>query len=301
MSDAQQASETDQQSQGEPEGPVLLPPYVPPVTTDEAEAAPETAPEPETTDDADEDTEQSDQERDEKGRFRKPKPVQPRIDELTRKVGEAEREAAFWKAQAEAQQQQREQAETQQEPQEADFGDDFAGYLRALTRYEARATAVEIVREQRAQEAANTQAKARETAWNAATAVAKAQHSDYDAVMQTADSVQLAPHLQELLLSSDVGPSLSYQIALQPDIADRLNRLPPMIAAKEIARMEDKLAKPAVSETPAPNAPARTTNAPRPGTPISAQRTTAPNPQQMSTEEYVAWREAQNPTWKRFR
>lgn len=298
MSDAQQATDSVQQSQEAPEGPVILPPYkFDPEPEDEA--APEEAAEVEAA--AEDEAEGEEQpERDEKGRFRKVKPAQPRFDELTRKNGELEREMQFWKSQAEANRA-RQEAAAEQEPSEADFEGDYPEYVRALSRFEARREAAAIVRETREAEAAAKQGQERNSAWNAAAEKARASYQDYDAVTSASD-IQLTPHLQELLLSSDVGPHLSYQIAMQPEIAERLNRLPPLIAAKEIARMEDRIEKqPDAPPTPAPSATARKTNAPRPVTPISAQRTTTPNPQNMSAEEYVAYREAQNPVWKRFR
>lgn len=297
MSDAQAASDSVQ-PEAQPEEPVLLPSFEFP----EGEAA---AIEPVTDEVADEtkadeaedaQDDETARERDENGRFRKIKPAQPRFDELTRKVGEAQREAEFWKARANAREQS-EQAQADAEPQESDFPDDYAGYLRAITRHDARQIARETVQESRAQAEAQSRAEAEAGAWEKGVTAAKAKHADYAEVMASADSVQLATHLKDLLLSSDSGPMLAYEIATDPAIAERLNRLPPMLAAKEFARLEDRITKP-IDVTPAPNQAARKTAAPRPATPIPAQRITTPDLDSMSVEEMAGWMKDKKPQWK---
>jgi len=86
---------------------------------------------------------------------------------------------------------------------------------------------------------------------------------------------------------SEVGPDIAYYLGSNPKEADRISKLPPLVQAKEIGRIEDKLiANPAVKKTtsaPAPIAPvtARTTGNP------SYDTTDPRSVKAMSTSEWI--------------
>lgn len=285
MSDAQADSTVDPPAT-EGEQPVLLPDLkLPAPVVAEAPATEPAAEDVEATDE-----QQAQRERDAKGKFIKP--VQPRIDELTREREDAKREAAYWRQRAEMVQQQHEAAqaapEAPQEPTLEQFPD-YPTYVRALAQFEARQAAADVMREFQSDEREQTAAQQRQTAWEQRSEAARGVLPDFDAVV-TNSRVQVAKHVGELLLESDVGPQLSYQMATDPTIADRLNRLSPMQAAKEIARMEDRLA----GTSPPPSNPAvpvrRTSAAAPPATPMNSGRNSPIDLEKASMEEYIVHR-----------
>jgi hypothetical protein len=72
--------------------------------------------------------------RDDKGRFRNP--VQPRIDELTRKTREAEREAAYWRGRAQSAEKPKDAAAPPAKPTPDKF-DDYGAFVEALADWKA--------------------------------------------------------------------------------------------------------------------------------------------------------------------
>ena len=88
---------------------------------------------------------------------------------------------------------------------------------------------------------------------------------DYAEVVGQSD-VPAAPHVLESILDSDVGPQLAYHLAKHPDVAERLNAMTPVQAAREIGRLEAAVTGP-VAAQPTPPAK-RTTTAPAPINPV---------------------------------
>lgn len=241
------------------------------------------------------------QDREANGRFKNP--VQPRIDELTRKVRENEREAAYWRARAEA------AAAPPKEPPKKptpDQFDDYGAYVEALTDFKAdeKVNTALDAREKAAAE--KQQAQTRVTTWNERVVEARKSIPDYDAVM-AASEVPVAEHVLDELRESDLGPQLAYHLDKNPDVAEKLNTMTPRQAAREIGRLEAKLlgtasASPdpkvdAPQEPPAPKV--KTTNAPPPVKPVGQGRSTAVDLSKASMDDYVKQRAAQGATWAR--
>lgn len=72
--------------------------------------------------------------------------------------------------------------------------------------------------------------------------------------------------MAESIRASDVGPDVAYYLGANPKEADRIARLPPILQAKEIGKIEVKVA----SEPPVK----KTTSAPAPLRPVSARAST---------------------------
>lgn len=221
--------------------------------------------------------------RDEKGRF---KGVQARIDELTRKRGEAERETAYWRAQA---MQAQPSAQAAPEKPTPDKFDDYGDYVEALTdwkteqavakRFEQDSTRKVV--ETRAQTFQERQSEYRRTV------------PDYDSVVSTS-TAPISSHVGEVLLDSKHGPALSYHFAKNPDVLMQLNHMSPLQAASEIGRLESTL-----PSTPVPPAK-KFSNAPVPAGTLGTQgRTTTPPLATASMDEYMAQRKAQGARWAR--
>lgn len=187
--------------------------------------------------------------------------VQSRIDELTRARYEAEREAKFWREQAAKSPPPSTDAP---KPTRADFADDDA-YFEALADFKAEQKVQQFSQQTQAERA--QEAQARQTASQFDLYQERVQQAglpDYAEVVGQSD-VPAAPHVLESILDSDVGPQLAYHLAKHPDVAERLNALTPVQAAREIGRLEAAVASPATQ----PTTPAkRTTSAPAPINPV---------------------------------
>ena len=188
--------------------------------------------------------------------------VQSRIDELTRARYEAEREAKFWREQAAKSPPPSTDAP---KPTRADFADDDA-YFEALADFKAEQKVQQFSQQTQAERA--QEAQARQTASQFDLYQERVQQAglpDYAEVVGQSD-VPAAPHVLESILDSDVGPQLAYHLAKHPDVAERLNAMTPVQAAREIGRLEAAVASPSATQ---PTPPAkRTTTAPAPINPV---------------------------------
>lgn len=168
-------------------------------------------------------------------------------------------------------------------PKEEDFKDWFE-YERALNAYEVdKRIATRDVR-RRAEEAKTAHQEATRELLNEyqqRQRDAKAHITDFDTVMKGAASLTVSPAVGQLLLESEKSAVIEYHLAKNPDVLDRLNGLSPIAAAKEIARLEDRLALPnpktATKAAPPVSSPKGSTAAP-------------PDLSKMSMDEYVKYR-----------
>lgn len=209
--------------------------------------------------------------------------VQKRIDELTRKAHEAEREAAFWREQAAKSQAPSTDAT---KPARDDFATD-ADYFEALADYKAEQKVSEFRKQQQAEalnKAEQTQTATRFELYQERVAASLEAIPDYAEVVGASD-VPAAPHVLESILDSDSGPQLAYHLAKNPELAEQLNAMTPVQAAREIGRLEAQLAQPKTETTP----PKRTTNAPAPINPVRGSNGQfSKAPEQMSDAEWYA-------------
>ena len=181
-------------------------------------------------------------ERDEKGRFRNS--ARERIDELTRKQREAEREAAYWRNRAQAGQQPQEPEAPKPAPKPTpDQFDDYGAYVEALTDWKAESKAREVLDAREKAKADKAAADQRASTFAERQEAARKQLADYDDVVGNSDT-PIAQHVTEILLDSDLGPQLAYHLATHPELADQLNAMSPTAAARELGRLEARLGTP---------------------------------------------------------
>lgn len=230
---------------------------------------------------AGEDGTQQEQERNEKGQY---KPgAQKRIDELTFRRHQAEREAAHWKQVAES----RAPAAA---PKASDFDshDEYEaamldhriddGVNRGLAKT-AQAQADKFHQE------ANTAAG---EAYNQRVAETISRIPDFVDVVGKS-TVPMSPALAQALTDSDKGPELVYHLAKNPALAEQLNGMTVRQMDREIGRMEATIGTKAAPTPPA----ARTTNAPPPAKVGSPAAAPAHNdPAKMNQAEFEAWAKA---------
>ena len=173
--------------------------------------------------------------------------VQERIDELTRKRYEAEREREYWKGQAEALTPGRgKEVETPKvpdqatltEPQEDQF-DNYSDYTRALVQHEAR----KLVAQQEAtrnQEQAHQQAQEKQRTYQDWVSKGKDKYADFSEIAE-AQTIPYTQAMADAIVGSDTGLDIAYYFGKNPDEAKRIANLGPLQAAKEIGRLEVKL------------------------------------------------------------
>jgi len=210
-------------------------------------------------------------------------PVQKRIDELTRRRYDAERDRDYW----------REQAMRAQPPPPkpdpvvespagktlADFAYDEAKYQAHLFG-EARKQAVQAAREELTKEQQTVTHTER---------VAAHQEREADYAKDLPDYFEIAHYapisgpMAETIMESQNGPAIAYHLGKNPRIAAQIARLPPLQQAREIGRIEATLSvkpkAPTVSAAPPP--------APKiAGSDAKVDK----DPAEMSQKEFNAWR-----------
>ena len=84
---------------------------------------------------------------------------------------------------------------------------------------------------------------------------ARAKYDDFAQVAYN-PALKITNVMAETIQSSDIGPDVAYYLGTNPKEADRISRLPPLSQAKEIGRIEAKLAAEPPKATKVSSAPA---------------------------------------------
>jgi hypothetical protein len=118
--------------------------------------------------------------------------------------------------------------------------------------------------------------------------VARDKYDDFEQVAYN-PKLPITNVMAETIQSSDIGPELAYYLGSNPKEADRISRMTPLGQAKEIGKIEAKLA----AEPPVK----RTTSAPAPISPVTARSSGAPaydttDPRSTKTMTDSQWIEA---------
>ena len=118
---------------------------------------------------------------------------------------------------------------------------------------------------------------------------ARGKYEDFEQVAYN-PKLPITNVMAEAIQSSDIGPELAYHLGTNPKEAERISKLSPLGQAKEIGRIEAKLAdSPPVK---------RTSSAPAPISPVSARSTGSPaydttDPRSIKTMTDSQWIEAE--------
>ena len=118
---------------------------------------------------------------------------------------------------------------------------------------------------------------------------ARTKYDDFEQVAYN-PKLPITDVMAETIQSSDVGPELAYYLGSNPKEADRISRMSTLAQAKEIGKIEAKLA----SDPPVK----RTTSAPAPISPVTARSTGSPaydttDPRSTKTMSASEWIEAE--------
>lgn len=189
----------------------------------------------------------------------KAKGVQKRLDELTRNWREEQRRNDQLMRMLEQREAPKAAPAADEKPKTlADFGYDeaqFQSYLFGEADKRATAAARRELEQERERE---TKAQ-REASFKSRVSEFAKTVSDYEEVV-TDPSLPISQAMAEVIKESDDGPALAYHLGKNPEIAARLAQLPPVAAARELGKIEARLAyerekakeKPVVSKAPPP-------------------------------------------------
>lgn len=179
--------------------------------------------------------------------------VQKRIDELTRLRRETERDRDYWRELATK----KEPEPVKVEPLEVKTLEDFDYDEKAYQSYIFQAAqnhAVEAAKRALEEDRTSTETKTRQKAFEAKESKYAETVEDY--IEATRDpSLALTKDMVDIAATSEDGPALLYYLAKNPLIADSISRLPVTIAAREMGKIEARLAKesqPSKAPPPAP-------------------------------------------------
>lgn len=203
-------------------------------------------------------------------------------------------EAARREAKTERSRSERILASTGEPPKESEFADPFE-YAAALGAYKARQSGAQhdarfmnddaTAAEQRANDAEGRRLELRLDAFRDQADEAKKIYADFDRVVAiAADPRFVSPALSEMVLDSEQAADLAYHLGKNPALALNLSQMPPLMAARELGRIEATLSVPK---------PKTQTNAPSPISPVNGRGgKPTKSAEEMTLAEFVAWRES---------
>lgn len=207
--------------------------------------------------------------------------IQKRVDKLNGRVTAAQQEAEYWKsvalknqgtAESKTEQVDKPKAQASSASDEPD-PDDFethAAYVKALASHtykqEQKAAQAE---EQKSKLMAEQQTKL-QTYAERAKAFAE-QNAEFAETLEAVDDVVVSGVVQELIVSSENGPELAFELAKNRQEFERINALGPIAAAREIGRLEARIAKASASSEETKPEPKKLTKAPAPITPVGSK------------------------------
>lgn len=249
-------------------------------TPEQAVQQPETAPEQQTNVDT---TEQANQDDDD---HRVPKGVQKRIDRLTQEKYRLRAELDFLRSQQPQQAQPAQQAQQPSQAPKLEQYNSIEEYLDALADHKASQKFDHLAKEREAKESQTRQqqevAKLHES-YTKQTEQARQAYGDFDDVVQDPD-LPISQAMAEAIMRSTNGADVAYYLGKNPDQAARIASLDPFSAAVEIGRIAATVVRPQ---------PRKTSNAPPPIQPVGARATPVTDPDKMSADEWIKWRNGQ--------
>jgi hypothetical protein len=118
---------------------------------------------------------------------------------------------------------------------------------------------------------------------------ARDKYEDFEAVAYN-PSLKITTVMAQTIQASDVGPDVAYYLGLNPKEADRISRLPPILQAKELGKIEAKVASSPPVKKPS--------NAPAPIQPVAARSSSGPaydttDPRSLKSMSTSEWIEAE--------
>jgi hypothetical protein len=196
---------------------------------------------------------------------------QRRIDKLNAAKAQAQQEAEFWKQQAlkgAGEPKKETSVETTSAASEGKPDPDkfktHAEYVEALTDWKTEQKLKERDQKIEKSRLLDEQTKLANTYQERLNSF-KEKTEDFDDVLDGVANVPMSPAVQSILLKSENGPELLYELAKNPKEADRICRLSPIDAAREMGKFEARIA---AKTSATKQETKKTSSAPKPLAPV---------------------------------
>lgn len=217
----------------------------------------------------------------------KPTGAEKRIKKLLKERSDKARELEYWKSQAmkgqnPAKQESekplvapKQEASKDGRPDPNTFEGTHAEYLEAVADYKADQKIKAWEEQKNAKERdekVKTEVKSKVDAFQSKVKEFQKSHDDFQEVIEGVDDIPMSLGVQEAILESDIGPEVMYELSKNRELYERVNGLSIVAAAKEIGKIEARLAKadaPAAEE----KQPNKITKAPKPLNPVGSKGT----------------------------
>lgn len=218
-----------------------------------------------------------------------PKGVQKRIDRAVRQKYEAEARAKMLEERLAALERNAQPQVRKVEDSEPtlDKYESFDEYVSAKAEWIAARKIEQTLSEREQRQTAEREAAERtKTAenWSRRIADATAEMPDIEDVLESASDIPMSAAMRDAILESDVGPRIAYFLATNPDEAFKIAAMTPIGAIRAIGKLEARLDQPAAKKT---------TSAPPPVSSVAGSASVTKNPDKMSAEEWLRWRNDQ--------
>jgi hypothetical protein len=219
---------------------------------------------------------------------------QKKIDKLTRRLHEQEREMqrlmedrSKGKDADTSSVQSKVDAKPDGEPTPDQYGT-HAEYVRALARFEAKQE-LRAEKEKEAKEALVSQQQKQIETYHGRVEKFAEKADDFWDVMEDVKHIPMNPVLNEEILEHELGPALIYELSKDPEEFARINSLSAKAALKELWKIEAKLLDKSANK-PQP----KTTKAPAPITPVGKKASGSVKPlHELDPDEYMKVRRMQ--------
>lgn len=195
---------------------------------------------------SEEDSEESDDS--EKEKPKKKGGFQRRIDKLNARHAQAQQEADYWKSMAlkkDAVETKKESVEPVQKVNASDKPDpenfdSHSDYVEALTDWKIEQREKASKEEAQKSQLQIEQEKVLKSHSERVNAFSEKVDDFYD-VLESVDDIAVSPTVREIIISSDNGAELMYELAKNKKEYARICALPPLAAARELGRIETRL------------------------------------------------------------
>lgn len=241
-------------------------------------------------------TEAKEEKEEQKDVAKKPRGVEKKIGKLTKQREAAKQEAAYWRAEALKSQ----QKPAEKPPEKIAAPSDGQPVADNFETHEAYLMALVDWRADQKLSAADKKAKEQSLKADVDKQVASHRekvskfvkdHSDFNEMLESIDDIPMSLTVQEVILESDDGPALMYELAKDPEEYARICKLPAIAAARALGKFEARLSK---SSDASPGKETKTTKAPPPLSTVGkGSVTVTKDPGEMDYQDYKRYRQEQ--------
>lgn len=113
---------------------------------------------------------------------------------------------------------------------------------------------------------------------------ARTKYDDFEQVAYN-PAIRITDAMAQTIQASETGPDVAYYLGKNPKESERISKMPPLLQAREIGKIEARLTM---------QPPKKTSAAPAPIKPIGGKQGGTKSPADMSDDEYRRWRQTRS-------